>query len=81
MAISSKLFAKSLSEEYVIVLNDNTDLNKELKEENIKVVHYIMVAKPWHFYDCQLKEYFWNYAKKTWNIKFTEYAREKRRGA
>ncbi len=36
-----------------------------VKEEDIKIIHYIMVAKPWHFHDCRLKEYFWKYAKKT----------------
>lgn len=34
-------------------------------EEDIKIIHYIMVAKPWHYNDCRLKEYFWKYAKKT----------------
>ena len=34
-------------------------------EEEIKIIHYIMVAKPWHFPDCRLKEYFWRYAEKT----------------
>jgi lipopolysaccharide biosynthesis glycosyltransferase len=45
----------------------NTEVYGELpvKEEEIKLIHYIMVAKPWHFPDCRLKEYFWRYAEKT----------------
>lgn len=31
--------------------------------KDFKVVHYIMVSKPWHYKDCRLKEYFWKYAK------------------
>ena len=33
--------------------------------ENCKVIHYIMVAKPWHFEDCRLGDIFWSYAKQT----------------
>ena len=36
-----------------------------VEEKDIKIIHYIMVAKPWHFDDCRLKEYFWKYAEKT----------------
>ena len=45
----------------------NVEVYGELpvKEEDIKIIHYIMVSKPWHFHDCRLKEHFWNYAKKT----------------
>ncbi len=45
----------------------NTEVYGELPvaEEEMKIIHYIMVAKPWHFHDCRLKEYFWKYAKKT----------------
>ncbi len=35
------------------------------KEEDIKIIHYIMFAKPWHYEDCQYKKYFWDYAKDT----------------
>ena len=35
------------------------------EEENICVLHYIMVSKPWHYKDCRMQEYFWEYAKKT----------------
>lgn len=34
-------------------------------EEEICILHYIMVSKPWHYKECRLKDYFWNYAKKT----------------
>lgn len=34
-------------------------------EEEIRILHYIMVSKPWHYKECRLKDYFWNYAKKT----------------
>ncbi len=30
-----------------------------------KIIHYIMVNKPWHYEDCYASEYFWEYAKKT----------------
>ncbi len=33
-----------------------------VKEEDISIIHYIMVSKPWHYKDCRLKEYFWQYA-------------------
>lgn len=28
------------------------------REEEICVLHYIMVSKPWHYSDCRLQEYF-----------------------
>ena len=45
----------------------NAEVYGELpvKESEIKIIHYIMVSKPWHYHDCRLKEYFWEYAKKT----------------
>ena len=39
--------------------------NIPVAENQIKMLHYIMVSKPWHYYDCRLKEYFWKYAEKT----------------
>ncbi len=36
-----------------------------VKENKIKILHYIMTSKPWHYKDCSLKEYFWQYAKQT----------------
>ncbi len=39
--------------------------NLPVEEKDIKILHYIMVSKPWHYEDCRLKEYFWVYAEKT----------------
>lgn len=36
-----------------------------IPENEICVLHYIMVSKPWHFPDCRYGEYFWEYAAKT----------------
>ncbi len=36
-----------------------------VKEEEICIIHYIMVSKPWHYRDCRMKEYFWKYAGHT----------------
>ena len=33
--------------------------------ENCNIIHYIMVAKPWHFADCRLGDVFWRYAEQT----------------
>ena len=35
------------------------------KDEEIKMLHYIMVSKPWHFADCRYSGFFWKYAKMT----------------
>ncbi len=35
------------------------------EEEEIAVIHYNMVAKPWHYPECRFNEYFWDYAQKT----------------
>lgn len=32
---------------------------------DIKLIHYNLAYKPWHFEDILYKDYFWNYAKKT----------------
>lgn len=32
-------------------------------DDTFKVLHYIMVSKPWHYEDCRFGEYFWKYAK------------------
>ena len=29
----------------------------------VGILHYNMAAKPWHYEDCRLAEYFWKYAK------------------
>ncbi len=34
-------------------------------EEEICMLHYIMVSKPWHYKDCRMQEYFWKYANQT----------------
>ncbi len=34
-------------------------------EDEIKIIHYIMVSKPWHYSDCRLQEHFWHYADMT----------------
>lgn len=33
--------------------------------EEAKVLHYIMVNKPWHYHDCRHGDIFWKYAKET----------------
>ena len=45
----------------------NMELFGELgaSEDTFKIIHYIMVSKPWHYEDCRCKEYFWRYAEKT----------------
>ncbi len=37
----------------------------DYRPEEIKLLHYLMVGKPWHYDDCPYKEFFWEYAKKT----------------
>ncbi len=37
----------------------------EYPPEECKIIHYIMVSKPWHYEDCRLGDIFWNYAEKT----------------
>ncbi len=39
--------------------------NIPVAEKDFKIIHYIMVSKPWHFSDCRLKEFFWKYAENT----------------
>ena len=34
-------------------------------ESEFKMIHYIMVSKPWHYEDARYAEQFWKYAKKT----------------
>ena len=33
--------------------------------EEAKMIHYIMVNKPWHYEDCRMGDIFWEYAKQT----------------
>jgi len=35
------------------------------EENEMKIIHYIMVSKPWHYVDCRLGNYFWEYTSKT----------------
>ena len=36
-----------------------------MKEQDIKLIHYNLAYKPWHFENVLYKEYFWKYAQKT----------------
>ncbi len=36
-----------------------------IPNEEIKLIHYNLAYKPWHFEDIMYKEYFWKYAQKT----------------
>lgn len=35
------------------------------EEKDICILHYNMAAKPWHYENCRMSEYFWKYAKMT----------------
>lgn len=39
--------------------------NEYVDEKDLKLIHYNLESKPWHFDDILYKEYFWQYAKKT----------------
>ena len=39
--------------------------NIEVDEKDLKLIHYNLAFKPWHFEDILYKEYFWEYAQKT----------------
>ena len=39
--------------------------NIEYSEEESNIIHYIMVAKPWHYKDCRYAGSFWRYASET----------------
>ncbi len=45
----------------------NTEIIGEVRvpREEMKIVHYIMTSKPWHYADCRFGEIFWSYAEKT----------------
>ena len=36
-----------------------------IKTEDVKLVHYNLAFKPWHFEDVTYHEYFWKYAEQT----------------
>ncbi len=50
-----------------IVDSWNVEVYEEIKykPEEINMIHYIMWAKPWHFSNARLQEYFWEYAEMT----------------
>ena len=37
----------------------------KIKTEDVKLVHYNLAFKPWHFEDILYKEFFWMYAQET----------------
>ena len=39
--------------------------DSSVKDEDLKIIHYNLIYKPWHFYDVLYSKYFWDYAKKT----------------
>lgn len=43
----------------IVAYDDNT------KIEDIHIIHYNLSEKPWHYKECKLSEYFWQYAKET----------------
>ena len=45
----------------------NTEVFGEIayEETEFKMIHYIMVSKPWHYEDAKYAGYFWQYAKET----------------
>ncbi len=45
----------------------NTEMFGEIPYpvEEYKIIHYIMVSKPWHYDDCRCGDLFWKYAEKT----------------
>jgi len=47
--------------------NWNVEMFGEFKSkpEEFKLIHYVMVSKPWHYKDCRCKEFFWKYAEQT----------------
>lgn len=45
----------------------NTEVFGEIAydESEFKLLHYIMTSKPWHYEECRLGKYFWQYARET----------------
>ena len=47
----------------------NTELQSGLEYKyeltSAYILHYIMVNKPWHYYECRCADVFWSYAKET----------------
>ena len=71
------LFVVAQDQDYLNVICKNQVLYMEPKwnaqvfgelacpEEEVGLFHFNMAAKPWHYEDCRLAEYFWKYAKMT----------------
>lgn len=38
---------------------------KPFPDENVKLIHYKLNFKPWHYYGVKYEEFFWKYAKET----------------
>ena len=36
-----------------------------VNEEDLKLIHYNLAYKPWHFDNILYQDYFWKYAKET----------------
>jgi lipopolysaccharide biosynthesis glycosyltransferase len=53
----------------VLWIDNNWDVEVfgEIKSrpEDFKLIHYIMVSKPWHYKDCRFGDFFWKYAEQT----------------
>lgn len=45
----------------------NTEVFGEIapKEKDICILHYNLAAKPWHYRDCRMQQYFWKYAEES----------------
>ena len=39
--------------------------NDDFDEKDLKIIHYNLADKPWHYDNIRYKDYFWKYAKKT----------------
>jgi lipopolysaccharide biosynthesis glycosyltransferase len=44
---------------------DKMPVSNNKDEKELKLIHYNLAYKPWHFEDILYKEYFWEYAQKT----------------
>lgn len=45
--------------------NKTAFYNEKFDDKDLKLVHYKIAWKPWHYEGIQYEEYFWNYAKMT----------------
>lgn len=44
---------------------NKTPIESDFKEENLKIIHYKIAWKPWHYDNVLFGDYFWEYANKT----------------